>query len=366
MAQSLTWGHVFLFLITVFALMWFSEKFTRSNFVGGAVCIFMICVAGLRHGYIDTRAYRQGFIRLDVKEIFSSTYIFGEEGFDKGFSVLSAIIKLFTEESQVFLFVFSFLTVGLLFWGIYRNVENRWMGIFLFVTTGCYLDTMNGLRQAFVSAVLFFFLPKLIEQKKFLKFLIIVLLASTVHASALIFIPLYFISSKPKWSSNTLVLLFFLGIAFVFFNSGIGENLANLLEGTRYGDSYGEMLRESNTSVNVIRIFVSAVPLILSLYNHIGAGKSTNEMKPIETIAFNMSLISFCCWFFATRVLYFYRLAMYFQPYVILLLCFEIANLKNEKDKTLISIAAAVCYLIFHLYTLYVAGDNFFVGYLKY
>lgn len=364
MTQSLTWGHVFLFLITVFAFMWFSERYAHRKGVAGIVCIIMICVAGLRHGYVDTRAYRQGFIRLDVKEVFSLTYLLEEEGFDKGFSVLSAVIKLFTKESQVFLFVFSLLTVGLLFWGIYRSTGNRWLGIFLFVTTGCYLDTMNGLRQAFVSAVLFFFLPKIIEQKKFFKYLIVVLLASTVHGSALIFIPLYFISNKKKWSSNTILILFFLGVAYVFFNTGIGENLANMLEGTKYGDSYGEMLREGNSSVNIIRIFVSAVPLMLSFYNYYGTGKAANEEKTMAKIAFNMSCISFCCWVFATKVLYFYRIAMYFQPYVILLLCFEVMNFKNVKNRTLISIAIVVCYLIFHLYTLYTS--TFFVGYLKY
>ena len=115
MVQSLTWTHVFLFLITVFVLMWFSEKFTQRKIIPWIVCTIMICVAGLRHGYVDTRAYRQGFIDLNIKEAFSFDHIFSEEGV-RGFSVLSAIIKLFTDNSQAFLFIFSLFTVGLLFW----------------------------------------------------------------------------------------------------------------------------------------------------------------------------------------------------------------------------------------------------------
>lgn len=365
---SLSWLHVAFFLLAVCCLMWLSEKCVQQRLVVSIVCIGMICVSGLRHGYVDTRAYRNGFLDLNVSEIFNWDFILHGEGSDKGFSVLSALIKLFTNDGQVFLFVFAAITVGLLFWGIYKNVDDKFLGIFLFITTGCYLDTMNGLRQCFVSAILFYFIPKLIEEKKLTEYMVLVLLLSAVHASAVIFIPIYFIATMKPWSSKTFGIIVVLGMLFIFFNSGIGQAVADILEGSKYGDSYGDMLTSGDTSVNVIRVFISAVPLLVDLYNKINGNtdKQNKQSEYMYNICFNLSLISFFCWIFATKVLYFYRLAIYFQPYVIILLCSEVMMIKNEKERMLIKNAMLICYLIFCIYTLYTMGDQFFVGYLKY
>ncbi len=362
---SLSWWHVIVFLIIVCSMMKISENCVQHRLVAAIVCFGLICVSGLRHGYVDTRAYRNGFLSLNVDEVLSWNFIFHGESFDRGFSVLSAIIKVFTDNGQIFLFVFATFTIGALFWGIYRYVDDKFLGIFLFITTS-YLDTMNGMRQCFVSAILFFFLPRFIEEKKIIQYIVLVLLLATVHSSALVFIPIYFIAKVRPWSDKTLWIALGLGLVFIFFNSGIGQILADLLEGSKY-NSYGDMLSAGNTSVNIIRIFISAVPLLLSLYNWINKQHDMQEeVTCIHTISFNFSLISFFCWLFATKVLYFYRLAIYFQPYVIILLCNEIMSVKNEEERVMLRYAMIICYLIFFLYTLYTMGDQFFVGYLKY
>lgn len=352
--------YVATFVVLIYAITFFAKKYNLKwpLFVA---CAIMICIAGLRHGYIDTRAYRQGFIRMDVYQIFSREFLFGE-GKDKGFAVFGAIIKLFTDNSQAYLFILALITTGLVFWGIAKRVPNVELGIFLLITTGWFLDSMNGVRQCLVSAVLFAFLPKYIEEKKFVKYLLIVLLMSTMHATALLFIPIYFIARTKVWSKWTVAILGVSVLFAVFFNSGVGEFLAELLEETEYGEDYGEMLLMGNTSVNVLRVAIAAVPLLLSFLTK----NDTKKHTPIYTIAFNMSLVNFIIWIFATRALYFYRLAMYFTPYMILLLCYEIYELASEADKTIIYALAVGLFFAFHLYSAYIAGDILFVGYLKY
>ena len=275
---------------------------------------------------------------------------------------LQSVIKLFTEDGQVFLFVLSLITVGLLFYGIVKRVPQADIGIFLFITTGSYLDTMNGVRQYLVSAILFFFLPKLIEEKNFIKYLVLVLLVSTIHGSALLFIPIWFIANKKAWSGSTLILTIVALFCYVFFNTGVGAALSEILEGTSYGDDYADMLLAGDTSVNIIRIFVAAVPILLSLLNRNAEIKKT----PLYTISFNMSFINLLCWLFASRALYFYRLCMYFTPYMIILLCLEIYAIKNKRERQIMTALMIGLYFIWFVYSLYVAGDNFFVGYLKY
>ncbi len=364
--SSLSWTHVIIFLAGVCFLMWLSQNVKQQKLVAAVTCIGMICVAGLRHGYVDTRLYRLGFIGMDVKSILSLDYILDSEGKDKGFYILNAIIKLIYDDSQFFLFLLSAVTVGLLFWGIYNNIEDKFLGIFLFVTVGCYLDTMNGVRQYLASAILFFFLPKLIEKRQFFRYLILVLLASTIHGSALLFIPVYFIATKKSWSVYTVFLIGIMGLLFVFFNTGVGNALAELLEDTSYGEDYGQMLLDGNTSTNLLRPFIAAVPLALSLYNFQLNKETQGERTARNDINFNMALVSFFCWLFSARVLYFYRLAIYFQPYVILLICDEIKAMRSKSEKSYVRYITIILYLIYFLYTLYIMGNHFFVGYLKY
>jgi transmembrane protein EpsG len=222
---------------------------------------------------------------------------------------------------------------------------------------------MNGMRQAFASAVLFYFLPRFLERKQFIKYLLLVLLVSTVHASALVFIPIYFIASKKAWSKYTAAIIYVCLFAYIFYNNGVGEFLANFLGDTAYGGGeYGEQLLNGNTSVNIIRVFIAAVPLILSLYTKRYREKGDRAYN----IYFNMTLINSMLWLFASKVLYFYRLAMYFAPYSIVFLCNEIDYIAEKRDRRIIKTAAVICYLLYFIYGLYVTGNAFFVGYLKY
>lgn len=359
--SRLSWWHVIFFLIVI-ALVIYLAKRAHSKVVSSFVCLILICVSGLRHGYIDTRAYRNWFTSLNRAEVLRIEYLFDGSEKDRGFSFLLGIIKLFTDNAQVCLFVLAFITVGFLFWGIVNHVPQIDLGVFLFIATGCYLDTMNGVRQALVAAVLFYYLPKFLEENKIAKYMVLVLLMSSIHGSAMLFIPLWFLVTKKAWSNYTWGIICGSLIFYVFYNTGIGTSLVEILEGTSYGDDYGKMLLNGSTSVNVVRVMIAAVPIVMSYFTR----KYKEKEFPFYNIVFNMSLINLMTWIFATKVLYFYRLGMYFIPYMIILQCYEIEFFRRRENRKLIKSIAIVCYFLYFIYQLYVMGDQFFVGYLKY
>ncbi len=53
----------------------------------------------------------------------------------------------------------AIITIGLIFITYYKNTDMIEMAVFLFITSGCYLVTMNGVRQYLASAILFFCFP---------------------------------------------------------------------------------------------------------------------------------------------------------------------------------------------------------------
>ena len=363
MGDRLTWAQVIMFWFAVVLGMSiaFDQNDNDTNLMDVLVCFGMICVAGLRHGYIDTRAYRNGFINLNTSEVF--TFAFWADGTrkDKGFIFIQAIIKMFTNNSQHFLFIFSALTIGMLFWGIVKRVEDRRIGIYLFIMTGCFVDTMNGIRQYFASAFLFYFLPRLIKQRKLIQYVVLVLIASSFHGSALIFLPIYFIADRKPWSKSTLILAVVFLLAFIFFNSGVGQFITNVLEVTHYADDFGDMLIEGNTSTNWLRVPIAFAPLALSFIN-----KDVEKENPYYNIVFNMAVMNAACWLFSQRVLYFYRLAYYFSPYMILLLCYEFDKAYERRGDNQIQYIALFLYTVLHIFSTRVMEYLLFVGYLRY
>lgn len=363
MNSSLSWWHVIIFFIVVFGGMELAKK-SYSKKMAGIICFVLICVAGLRHGYVDTRSYRAGFEALIPSEILNWENIVHSDSYSVGFSVLSAFVKSFTTNSQAFLWILSFITVGLLFWGFVKNVywKDIDLAIFLFITTGCYLETMNGVRQYLAIAIMFYFLPNYIKEKKLVNYLVVVLLVATIHPTALLFIPIYFVAMRKPWGKATAGIVIVCILLYVFFNSGVGSFIADILEETTYGSGeYTDMLLNSTTSVNFLRVLVAAVPVGLSLFVH----KVDEDDEDTYIIAFNMSMFNLMTWIFATRMVYFYRLAMYFTPYMIILLCYEF-NYIDERYRKLFKLLAIICFLLFNINNLRVMGDQFFVGYLRY
>ena len=73
--ESLSWWHIIIAFAVIMLGMWLA-KISKSKTIAAATCFIMICISGLRHGYIDTRAYRHGFENLNISEVFSKDFIF--------------------------------------------------------------------------------------------------------------------------------------------------------------------------------------------------------------------------------------------------------------------------------------------------
>lgn len=237
------------------------ERVFRANALfAGMACAVLIFVSGFRQGIGDTGTYRQIFDKLP------SSFI----GFlkhptikaDRGFYAVATFIKQFiSKDSQIILLCMAIITIGLIFITYYKNTDMIEMAVFLFITSGCYLVTMNGVRQYLASAILFFCFP-MIHKKQWKFYIPIVLLCSTIHQSALIFLILYFVVDKPAWGNMTKWILF-AGI-FLFVSYPItGPMLANILGETQYGN-YKEALMSTGAGANMIRVLVMAVPVVLS------------------------------------------------------------------------------------------------------
>lgn len=141
----------------------------------------------------DTGNYTRNFRRnLNVDK-----YSFSEN-IEYGYQLLEYILLHFTH-NYFWLFLISSLIVISCYVSIIKKYSvNYIFSVFLYITLGSYTFYFNGLRQGIAMAIITLGTPYLLE-KKTLKFLLIVGLASLFHTSALFIIPFYFLlSSKIK------------------------------------------------------------------------------------------------------------------------------------------------------------------------
>lgn len=133
--------------------------------------------------------------------------------FEKGFAVL---LHILAEGSESFVGMFALIALivaaGVAVY-IYRYSSNACISALSFVMLGCFFYSMNFMRQ-FVAAVILMYAIRYVQDKSFIRYLILVLFAAVFHWSALLLIPFYFIL---KIRLEPLILAAYALISVMFF-----------------------------------------------------------------------------------------------------------------------------------------------------
>ncbi len=120
---------------------------------------------------------------------------------EPGYSLLNYLVSLFTGDVRIFMLVISVIMVGLIALLLYKYSPVPWVGMFVFASFGFFGNSLSFLRQS-IAITIFLFAIRFLKDKKFLSYLLIVLLAASFHKAMLIMIPIYFIAHiKVNWKS---------------------------------------------------------------------------------------------------------------------------------------------------------------------
>lgn len=338
---------------TVYDNGYYVKKYNK--FFSGIAATILILVAGLRNGIGDTPIYMGGFKKDAPSTIQESIKLLFSGKKDVGFYFYQGILKTIKNDPNVFIFVTSLITIILIFITYYKYSQMLELSIFLFIATGCYLVTMNGVRQYLASAILFFCFP-LIHERKWKIYLPIVLVCSTIHKSALIFLVLYFIVDKPAWGNTTKWILF-IGIALFVTYPISGPIIANLLGETQYGE-YKDALMSTGQGANMIRVLVMAVPVVLS---YMGRDFLKGKERYCNCIV-NFSVINLIFILLATKFWIYARFNMYFSVYMIILITWCVKYMFDEKNTKIIYLMCLGLYFIYYWYEMVISLKQAYIG----
>lgn len=311
----------------------------------------LVWMCSQRGGIMDTGAYLNGF--KDMPRAFSGIAAYmGTVKKDKGFYFLSAVIKCIVgNNSVIYLFIIAILQAGMLFY-VYRKYSSRYLvSFFLFLASTDYISWMfNGMRQ-FLAATITFIGIKYILDKKYAKAIILILIASLMHQSALLMIPFIFIVQGKAWNKKTL--LFILAVIAVVASIGQFTNvLDSMLAETQYKNVVTDWQSWKDNGTSALRVLVYSIPTILSL---IGIKYIRNADDPVVNLSVNMSIVSVGFYIVSmfTSGIFIGRIPIYFSLYSYILLPWEIDNMFTKRSARLVYIIAIGAYLVFYYYQMH-------------
>ena len=152
--------------------------------------------------YFLVSAFRDG-VGTDYYGMYQPTFLSVAKGLpifdgaiEPGYWLLNRCILLFTQDYHVLFVLTSAMIVGLFVWGSYMLSDIPWVSVLLFMWARHFFISMNGVRQYMALAIVFCAFA-FIRERCLWKYALCVLAASLFHTSALIFLPLYFLSYVP-------------------------------------------------------------------------------------------------------------------------------------------------------------------------
>ena len=158
--------------------------------------------------------YIQSFFNIIEKSWTEVFLLDNYYNYEKGYLILNKLIGSIFPNIQFFLAVVAFLSLAPIFYVIYKKSVSPVFSILVYMGLSPFLLTYSGLRQSIAIAMCFLSIIY-IERKRILPFICIILLATTIHTSALVFLlayPLYQIRFSQK---TRLVTIFGIGLVYL-------------------------------------------------------------------------------------------------------------------------------------------------------
>lgn len=323
----------------------------KEKFIYFLMALALAVFVGLRTRGNDTSTYHHMYDLLEVGLSSIRSIDWAKLTAAPGFTFVNILLKTAGLSFQDYLMVYALFTIITYLWFIRKYSRHTLFSVFLFFTMGIYGFTMAAIKQTAAVAFLVMATDRAM-QKKYVSFVVFVLIAELFHPYAFIYLIVPFLTFRP-WSGKTYWLLAFSVVAAL----GLQYFLDPILDITNaLGGGYDET-SFTGEGVNIFRVLVVWVPVFLSF---LARDLIRKENDRIFNIIMNLAMVNAMIMFiglFGTAN-YFARLANYFLIFQALALPW-VLNYFEPKSKRTLTICAIVGFLAYFYYGTAIANGAF-------
>lgn len=205
------------------------------------MAIMMITVIGLREEHVgsDTIVYYNNYRRM---KDYSFDYLLNEslteEGREKGFIFVQILFNKLKISFTGFNIIYAVFNISAIMLFIYKKSKIPWLSCFLYIAFGFFVLDLTMIRQTTAMSIVI--LAVVYDKNEtvwdFIKFALIVYLASLIHSSAIICIPTWFLFKVPYNKKTLIVALCIIAASYALKSlmvnivSQVAANISNKYE----------------------------------------------------------------------------------------------------------------------------------------
>lgn len=332
---------IYLFNIIVWTWIYFICKNKKRALIYNIIILFLLM--GLRSYNIgtDTEGYCINYVNYIFKEwknILQLSFSIGDMNY--GFLILNKFLSEISSSYTFYLLCIS----GIISFSLYKFLKrfsyNFIMSLIILLALGFIFFFMSGIKQTLAIAFILLAYIKL-RENKILNFILLVLLATSFHNTALIVLiclPIY----KLKLKRMYILLIPLIAGSAIMFQSKISSFFQLLVFEGKYGIYGTDYVAVNNLTGLYIQIVIAFVVIIL-----IGS-----RLKEDENLQFFISIYSIGIFFQALTpvIAEFFRISMYFSIISSVMLPYSI-KFSKIKQKRLIYLIMSLFFIFYFLFT---------------
>lgn len=302
-----------------------------------------ILISGLRSLSVgaDTYGYYQSFesVKFESFESLLAKFLLNRPWLevvrDPGYYLLVKIFQFFSGDNRVFLlFIATVFMIPFAFY-VLRDSENPMLSFLLYSTLFYSFFSITGQRQTIATALAVLIGDKFIKERKLIPFLLLVLIASTIHRSSLIFLPFYFMAEFPITKKAPLIWTPLFILSFIF-RAQIKDFLID------ESGSYASFAGTYNGAGTPVFTVLLVIILILAFLT-IQIDRDIERHKRLYNGLFAAMLFTPLTWLNPSAM----RIVQYFSLYLVLLLPVIVNRLFKKETRT--QAVAAIILILFIL-----------------
>lgn len=318
----------------------------------------VIFFASMRSVVSDTMAYTRMFAAIPTTMDQFFGYVRSQSK-DPVFWAASMLFKcLISDNYHVWFFAITAICTYLLTSTIAKYSQMPFLSIVLFLLTCNFTWLFNGMRQ-FLAACIVFYAYRYLIDGNLKKYVVGILVASMVHASAIIALPVYFIVRGEPGNIKMIAA----AICSLIFISALAKVLP-FLNDVLSDSGYSEVITQfaSDDGVNPVRIMIALMPFAIYL---IRKGKVDEQVPPFIRTSLNLSLLSSLIYLVGkfTSGIYVGRLPIYFEMINLILYPWLFNQCFGKRDRMFVLLVFLLFYFLYFYYQMVISWDGF--GYVS-
>ena len=260
--------------------------------------------------------------------------LFKYSRFEPGYAIMNKIVSTLVPWDQFILYFEAAFCVGCTFSFIHRNTEDVFLGVLVYVLLGSMGFQLTAFRQAFAMSICLLSVEK-VKQRKFIPFLLMVLLAASMHKVAIVFLPAYYILRRPINRKENLLSMIIICLSPFFAKAAtmLGNQVLHMNYEGYIGNEYGGL-------VPILIYF------IIIIYSYITANRLDNR------VGLNMLIPGLAIYLMRYTTVALERVSFFYTIGAATALPEALRAEKDGKIKVFLKIFAAVLLIMLFIYRL--------------